>query len=355
MDQSSDTGIPLSSKDRSDQPPLYNDLADPGRSTAVDVSIPGALKGIGIFKDWLYSLSPSLSRNPRILHRVISAQIHNTPILRIHIKGFKEGDDSTEFSFALDLSSTLLKNGDEWRKIRIISGGSQAVHFSKAKDVEEGTAQFEDHHALVGAGAAPEVDYAGERNPDLINWCEQFCQDPAKVKVLNIKRFVGEFDFETFRSELIAYIRSTEYRGHVEITTSIPHSVITIYSSHWINKMRTNFFIFWFFIVAQLWIITLPLLCLLDQKYEIASEWRSSQTFKDSNASLRKVYALGRDEAKLADFWTATVVGAVTDRLNDGVVLNVGSLQRMRRRAQERRENIESFLPRPSATDSSTA
>lgn len=145
------------------------------------------------------------------------------------------------------------------------------------------------------------------------------------------------------RSELKAYLRSLNYRGHIEITTSIPNGFVTVYSPHWINRLRNNSFVWWLCILLQLWIVTLPVIILLERRYQVVhSVWRSSRRVEDATApsGQRKVYAHGRDATKLADFWAAAVVQAAWDQLDGGEVLTESDLPRLQRRAQERMERI---------------
>ncbi|KAJ5123621.1 hypothetical protein N7448_009718 [Penicillium atrosanguineum] len=369
MGRPSDSDIPLRSIDDSDRPPLYDDVTDVPSSTPVETSIPGGREGTTFNnihgKGGTFTLSPSLSKCPSALYRLISSQAEMPPRQYIHIKGCKsKGEEPWEFNFTLDLTPTLLQLGEgrkEWHELLLHHVGHDgAPHFDRsvmwapgweessrrrnsheAADLEEGTGEPEDH-TLLGADA----DRSNKSTPGLMDWCERFCRDPARVKSFTLTRELIGFDIEPMRTELTAYLRALNYGGYIEITTSIPNSFVTIYTPHWINYLRTSTFVFWVLALTQLWIITAFVLGCLDQPYHVVSSvWRSSRELGDPNVFSRKVYAHGRDETKLADFWAPTVAQAFLDRRNDGFMLREESLQHLHQRAQERRDHIQSFLP----------
>jgi hypothetical protein len=103
---------------------------------------------------------------------------------------------------------------------------------------------------------------------------------------------------------------------------ALANGSITVYSPHWINHLRINPFVFWICILTQLWIITWPVLWLLEHRYEaIFSEWHASRIHYDGETRL-KFYARGRDEADLATFWAPVVKQAAwTRRCGNEVLL----------------------------------
>lgn len=373
MGQPSDSDIPLRCIDDSDRPPLYDDVTDTPSSTPVETPIPGSRKGTSYNnihgKGGTFTLSSSLSKCPSDLYRLISTQAQLPARQYIHIKGSKSKGEEWEFNFTLDLTSTLLQLGEgrkEWHELRIAGEGDEGApsrgkrpsrggristhayeepshrpNSREAADLEEGNGGSEDH-TLLDADA----DCSPKSNPNLMDWCERYCRDPAWVKSFTLTREIIGFDIEPLRTELTAYLRALNYGGHIEITTSIPNRFVTVYSPHWVNYLRTNGLFFWFCALTQIWIITCFVLGCLDQRYHVVkSIWRSSREVGDSTVSSGKVYAHGRDEIKLADFWAATVAQALLDRRTGGFMIREASLQHLQQRAQERREHIQSFLP----------
>ncbi|KAJ5151097.1 uncharacterized protein N7482_010349 [Penicillium canariense] len=378
MGRPSNSDIPLESIDHGDQPPLYNDVIDFSSSRPVEESIPGGWECTWEGKFGTRTLSPSLSKKPRALYRLLSAQHKLPPQHHVYIKGQKgKGNDpkdkETDFDFKLDLTPTLLRLGEndsEWHELHVVRDGDGKEAFRgeafpslewqqprgqrncyEAVDVE---AEGLEDETLLGA----DVDGSNEGTPSLMAWCERFCYDPAGVKSFTFTRELEGFDAEPLRSELKAYLRSINYRGHIEIATSARQTFITVYSPHWINHLRNNSFVWWFCVLSQLWIITLVVITCLERRYQVVhSVWRSSREVKDTSmpSGSRKIYAHGRDETKLADLWAPAVMQAACDQLDGGETLKEGSILRLQQRAQERMENIESFLPERNVAGDSAA
>jgi len=123
---------------------------------------------------------------------------------------------------------------------------------------------------------------------------------------------------------LTSHIRSLNYRGQIDISTSLAHSSVTVYSPHWINGLRANQYVYYVCIILQLWIITWPVIWWLERRYEVVrSTWHTSQLLEDpiARTNVRRVYARGRDEASLAEFWAPAVKQAAWRRRTEGEVL----------------------------------
>ncbi|XHF99735.1 hypothetical protein AWENTII_003225 [Aspergillus wentii] len=184
---------------------------------------------------------------------------------------------------------------------------------------------------------------AGEdgSSPGLLGWCERFCNDPARVKSFTFKRTLHGLDSSSLNSALTSQLRSLNYRGNVHIYVSLSRGSVTVYSPHWINRLRTNKFIYWLCIILQLWILTWPIIWFLERRYEVVrSVWYSSRDVKDSRhpAGWRKVYACGHDENALADLWGPAVTQAAWERRLYGDVLSEQEVERLLRAGRERRE-----------------
>lgn len=107
---------------------------------------------------------------------------------------------------------------------------------------------------------------------------------------------------------------------------------MTIYSPHWVNRARHNDLIYWTCIILQLWIITWPIILLLEHKYEVVfSNWHASQLIVQQDTSdpnnprattRRKVYARDRDEVALIDYWAPAIKHAAWNRRSSGEVVS---------------------------------
>ena len=84
-----------------------------------------------------------------------------------------------------------------------------------------------------------------------------------------LKKTISGRDEAFLRSSLAGIIRSTKYRGDIEISFRIyPHS-ITILPQNNISRWRVNNYIWWFCAITQLWLITWPLLFLMTLRWQV--------------------------------------------------------------------------------------
>lgn len=162
------------------------------------------------------------------------------------------------------------------------------------------------------------------------------------------------FDMDTFRAELKSYIRSLNYEGDIKIRASIHDNTVTVYSAHWINQLRQNPFVYWFCIIMQLWIITWPVILLLERRYHVVQSrwWSSREESEDdrnrndeSGSSILPLpsfvrrnlfYAGGRGEEELAAFYAPIVMEAAWEQRHGGVLTDSDI-----RRLQQRQERLK--------------
>ncbi|KAJ5086737.1 hypothetical protein NUU61_008044 [Penicillium alfredii] len=292
------------------------------------------------------TLAPILSRNSDELFRAIRSQMKLPlrPLLGVrgthtessHDRKEKRNQTVTDFEFQLDLAETMLTGweGDplcqNWMEIAVIRDGDDKPAFRggilrsrtyKAPASRSVASHAEDSEAaLLGSDTA--VDTGDQRDSpalarvkaDLQMWCERFCLDPSPVKSFTLHRHLQGFDYRIMHNVLASHIQSLNYRGSVNFWFSKAHSSVTIYSPHWINRMRTNKFIWWVFVILQLWIVTWPIIWLLEKRYEVAhTQWNASLK-PEVDSGLVKCYAQGRDESALAEYWTPAVKQAAWSR-----------------------------------------
>ena len=73
---------------------------------------------------------------------------------------------------------------------------------------------------------------------------------------------------------LTELLRTTNYRGHISVTFPIDDRATTVMSDHFINRYRSNKYIWWTCVILQLWIITWPVLWLMTRRWEVlSSRW----------------------------------------------------------------------------------
>lgn len=355
--------------DDDDLPPPYTDEPDlnpvqftsypttsyqPLRLVDSAYALPGG-KGITICDPRAITLEPSLSRNSAELFNVIRQQtkLPLRPFLRIQGTHTESSDDAkkkssntvTDFFLQLDLAETLLTGWEgtpsaaTWAELDVIRAGDDIPAFRGSRlrtRSYQAPALGRKAHAVEDTEAALLADDPGDsiapegKEADLKLWCERYCNDPSPVKsyslpsspellLANTYRFTVHrelrgFDYNIMRNLLSSHIKSLNYLGSINIWLVQSQRSVTIYSPHWINRLRANKFIWWLCVLLQLWLITWPVIWFLEKRYEIVNTRWNASLDPGSESGLVKCYAQGRDEAGLAEFWSPSVKQAAWTR-----------------------------------------
>ncbi|CEL08211.1 hypothetical protein ASPCAL11362 [Aspergillus calidoustus] len=359
------------------QPYRDNPLAPPER----DHTIPGGIPYLSARQNTRLSnaatVLPSFSSSIDTLENFVERQIRLPPrpclIIRgTHNESRKSGNETksetvTDFDFRIDLTRTLLRlcpNGEaapdsNWSYTAVISDndGLKAYRGTRWKTRKSKTKigrialpeRDGDAQSVVDSDEgnrlmAIDVDLEnGEAMPGLRGWCERYCNDPASVKSFTYRRHLHGFNLEPMRKSLTDHIRSTGYQGHISITHTLSNGLVTIYSPHWINTARNNRFVYWLCIILQLWILTWPVIWIMERRYDIVrSEWYSSRCVSDPTPENpgrgKKIYAGGFDEATAAEMWAPVVREAAFQGRCNGEFLGGEEIEQLRRQGEERRQ-----------------
>lgn len=183
-------------------------------------------------------------------------------------------------------------------------------------------------------------------------WCARFCNDPARVKSFTYTRSLHNIDYDVLRRELTGHLRSLNYEGTISIEPLLLGSRITVYSPHWVNKLRNNAFVFYACVILQLWILTWPVIWLLEKRYEVVrSQWFFSRTSLERTGELidehservisRREYAAGRDEVGVAELWAPVVRQAAWEKKLGGCALVGDEIPGLKARDVERRTRAQ--------------
>ncbi|KAJ5780358.1 hypothetical protein N7457_005518 [Penicillium paradoxum] len=292
------------------------------------------------------SLSPGLSSNCDELYNVIHKQIKLPPRPLLHIRGThtetsqekkneRNSNTVTDFQFRLDLAETMLTGWEptrmelNWMQVEILTDEDLKPAYrggilrsptyeppkSRAISLDEDTDALLNRHDGQQNNLSP-------AEKDLRMWCERFCHDPAPVKSFTLHREVRGFDSNAMRNVLSSHIRELNYRGNISISLATAHHSVTIYSPHWINRLRANRAVWWTVVILQLWIITWPIIFFIEKRYEIAhTRWNASLVPEEAASPLAKCYAFGRSESALAEYWAPAVKQAAWSRRQDSELL----------------------------------
>lgn len=365
--------------------------ASQNRSTAVDTNphfhtawlvyehpVPGGRRAQSVFSTntRTVTLDPALSQSARDLFSVIVQQARLPPRPHLQIngshtdssRGKKDKNQSNrvvDFDFRLDLVETLLTGWElpskivsreepdsqtwhsvwvaedhdgiktyrgsriktrTWRAAKQATGYS-AIHQTAQSDDPESNPLYSEQGG--SGGGEPEAliqdDYHALRE-----WCDRFCNDPSPVKSFTLVRKVENFEHAALINCLTSHIRDTNYRGDITMRMEFANCSLTIYSPHWVNKLRNNKFVFWLCIVLQLWLVTWPIIWILEKRYEVVhSRWYASHTSEQGGTARIKRYARGNDEHGLGELWAPAVKQAAWGHRQSGEVILWKDAQRV--------------------------
>ncbi|CAI7654025.1 unnamed protein product [Penicillium manginii] len=302
--------------------------------------------------------SAILSQDAGVLYRAIRRQMKlpPRPILSVtgsHTESTKDSNNKTttssvtDFQFQLDLAETMLTgwegisadgianwfsayvNKDEDDILAHRGGRLRSKVYKAPQPKKQGAIALEDESDARLIGPDAETDTIEDLDPndrdhyvlkfiddDLKMWCERYIADPAPVKSFSLHRHLQAFSTKTIRNALDTHIRDLNYRGSLSFKQHSAHGTVTIYSPHWINRLRLNRFVWWAVVILQLWIITWPIIWLMEKRYEVAQTHWNASLEADATTGLSKCYAQGRDESQLAQFWAPAVKHAAWTRRN---------------------------------------
>lgn len=204
-------------------------------------------------------------------------QIHGWHNETVRRKDKKEQERVTDFKIHMQLDQYLSKafDADLWED-------------QVAKDSE--STYRGGWRRTKAAGYKPGIQLTDEPQRTLQDWCEDYCASPSKLKVFRIKRKVHGLDFGPLKSNLESLIRSTQYRGHVDIRFRVDEQSVDIYWPHIINQWRTNW-VRWIFYLTFLWIIIWPILIFTTKWWNVYTvNWYFSRELGEGETR-RKQYA----------------------------------------------------------------
>ncbi|KAL4892826.1 hypothetical protein BDV59DRAFT_202203 [Aspergillus ambiguus] len=120
-----------------------------------------------------------------------------------------------------------------------------------------------------------------------MGWCERFFDDPGAKSYVSIRRdylasgtganlglahdsftYTGNIvglDVPVLRSVLTSLIRSLNYQGTIHISGTLTNKSFVV-TSHWIDRMRNNGFVYFFCILMQVWVLTWPVIWWVERR-----------------------------------------------------------------------------------------
>ncbi|KLJ06683.1 hypothetical protein EMPG_17821 [Blastomyces silverae] len=288
-------------------------------------------------KTYTVTLSPELSQDPEALGTLIRYQVLRPPVPMIVVKGThrvttknsganKGSNKETvvDFDFRINCINSVLpdvySDGNRSRFVEIVKDLDGRKAYRGGRFKSKGVNKKGGSAGVAGANASPDLEEsmgltASNDGPDLEEWCKRFCEDKAGVKSFTFHRTVEAWNSFSVQKGITTLIRSLNYRGHISIEIRTHNAHLTIYSPSLLNKLRINTFVWWACIILQLWIITWPLLILLEKRYEpITATWY---------AQYDEQPACGLSESMWLNLFTPVIKRSVLARARDGEMVGI--------------------------------
>ncbi|KAF2746562.1 hypothetical protein M011DRAFT_445497 [Sporormia fimetaria CBS 119925] len=146
-----------------------------------------------------------------------------------------------------------------------------------------------------GPGSTQDVEIAATPAPSLTEWCHRFCASSSPNRVFRLRHEVHGLNTEYLRARIEGLIRSTQYRGKVDIYFPTEDANIDIYTSTRINQWRQKTWLRWLFYLSFLWIFTWPYLYFATKRWAVVrAEWIFSQ--EDETTGGKKYATVSEEE-----------------------------------------------------------
>lgn len=333
-------------------PPQYQDEPDheagstdesSGAAFVQDRHIPGAMKPT---KDGeIRTMDPLLSSDASSLYKLLQSQssLPPQPIVRLtgtHREVTKRDNKEqettvTDFDIKIDCSYIFKVQEEnrvlasQWYKMEVVSDTELALRGGLVK-------------RRLREPDAPDVENVGPTDLEtrVRLWCHRFCAAASHrwfPLVFRFRRKLVNWDTELIERHLTAQVRATGYRGDMCFSFKLQNPGFSIYSAHWMNRARTNDWIWWACVILQLWIFCWPILWLCTGTFDgVSTRWFYKVPIHGDETG-RHFYVNESEEQWLAT-WGETIADAAFARRQDWVTeADILALRQARERNQERR------------------
>ena len=304
-----------------DLPPMYDEIAAPvdGDSSSAPLiprpEVSGHFPGMLPFfrkdattGDEVY-MAHSFDDHPKVLEQHVEwwsqspprpfVRLHGTHSQHVENNGKKERKTVTDFDVQVELTPYLYSdavNRVAFREIRTAEN-SDKVHrgtvFAKRAD-----------------GVSQSIEVGLPAKPTLEEWCHRYHASHAGLKCFAVKRRMVGFDQEKVRQKLDSLVRSTKYRGHLDITFPVKDQYVRVYNDTKVNRWRFTTWIVWLCVFTCMFLFTWPYLFFRTKRFEVVSvDWAYSLLGEDG----RKKY-VSVNEDQWYNLWGRAINRAVLEK-----------------------------------------
>ncbi|KAI1848575.1 hypothetical protein JX265_011571 [Neoarthrinium moseri] len=290
-----------------DLPPVYSDAVDSPPSAARSAPYPAFRKDANTGAE-VY-LRDELQQ-PAALESFIRsvATIPPRPYLRVvgtHTASRKKSDGKTEkktvtdFAVSVEMTPYLYsaaQYGRSWTQLRTVDN---------AEKVRRGTSLKK-----RAPGSQQDIEVGGGPKPSLEEWCHRYCASHTGLRCFALKREMTGFDFLRVKEQLHALVRSTNYRGRLDVHMVTNDATVEVYNDARINRWRFTSWIQWLFYLTLMFIFSWPYLFFRTKRWEVAvAEWPFSRMAANGQ---REYVSISEDQ--LYNMWGRAVLRAVLEK-----------------------------------------
>ncbi|KAM5433365.1 hypothetical protein McanMca71_004183 [Microsporum canis] len=338
-----------------DDPPAYTDEI-PGSSNQIQSTLPDlppVQSYINPYPDiqdsrlvdtfsrresYLVTLCPDLTTSPETLYETIYRQAKVAPTVLISVKGThtvkqrdgrnKESSSTvTDFDFQIETRGTILSMDSYWaerdppfdhyRRLNVVRDGDRKSAYRGGRFKSKASKKYKPSESDPEQATSERIDDV------LREWCLRYCEDKSGVKSFTLHNKVEGLNMDIIKAEITSIIRATKYCGSIHVNQVTTHTALTVYSPHWINKLRTNRFVWWVVVILQLWIIAWPIIILLEKRYEpVTAEYIVSEGGVHVSPF--------RGELSWTEMFAPAISAAAISRRKDGEMVTMGDVRRIR-------------------------
>lgn len=217
-----------------------------------------------------------------------------------------------DFEFKIDMTFGVwdLKQGN----LKVVPPGESIYRGGRFKD--SGVVRSEATGNLVyAAGTSGEHVDGGIGLETVRDICYRYCNDKSTLKEFVMKKTTPGYDEDRLRAVFQDAVRSTGYIGDLDITFVHTRHKVIIQPDNKLSRLRTTWYVRWFFYLTLLFLISWPILFLTTKKYHlIQSEWPTYRLeWSQADGTYKKVFKVS-EERWGADWWDAIRWAAMSGR-----------------------------------------
>lgn len=318
-------------QDAPDLPPLYNETAEASGSHSLSAPLlptsqfpssgatPTEFPPFRRDETVTYYLDPRLDDDPERLESAVRnwATVPPRPFVRLHgyhrerrrdHDGKRRNNNVTDFDVKVELTPYLFANPNlrqAWSEISTVDNEEKAKRGTVLRKRAPG---FRKGRATSDGGGRIELGMI--EKPNLTQWCHMFCASHSGLKVFQLRRRMLGFDYQHLREKLEGMVRSTNYRGHLQITFPVQDESVEVWNDCRTNQWRLTKWIYNIFCLSMLWLLTWPYLFFRTKRFEtVTSDWY----FSRPDGDLRKQY-VSISEDQWHNLWGRAIAKAVLSK-----------------------------------------